>query len=165
MLSIPKYPEQYAQHFPTTFYLLCCASQHHVEQHQACRKVTPSCKQQHNESLSVYPVTQRQTHGNVKLFALWNFQKRKVQRREMECRNGVFVDDCRCSNHSSGRHDDAKITVVATHTLTRMIAYQTMKIVVCVFQQTMVNSMISDRPSALSEKMTDEGQMRTPKAT
>ena len=30
MLSIPKYPEQYAQHFPTIFYLLCCASQHHV---------------------------------------------------------------------------------------------------------------------------------------
>ena len=31
MLSIPKYPEQYAQHFPTIFYLLCCASQHHVQ--------------------------------------------------------------------------------------------------------------------------------------
>ena len=31
MLSIPKYPEQYAQHFPATFYLLCCASQHHVK--------------------------------------------------------------------------------------------------------------------------------------
>ena len=30
MLSIPKYPEQYAQHFPAIFYLLCCASQHHV---------------------------------------------------------------------------------------------------------------------------------------
>ena len=30
MLSIPKYPEQYAQHFRTIFYLLCCASQHHV---------------------------------------------------------------------------------------------------------------------------------------
>ena len=30
MLSIPKYPEQYAQHFPTIFYLLRCASQHHV---------------------------------------------------------------------------------------------------------------------------------------
>ena len=30
MLSIPKYPEQYAPHFPTIFYLLCCASQHHV---------------------------------------------------------------------------------------------------------------------------------------
>ena len=30
MLSIPKYLEQYAQHFPTIFYLLCCASQHHV---------------------------------------------------------------------------------------------------------------------------------------
>ena len=30
MLSIPKYREQYAQHFPTIFYLLCCASQHHV---------------------------------------------------------------------------------------------------------------------------------------
>ena len=30
MLSIPKYPEQYAQPFPTIFYLLCCASQHHV---------------------------------------------------------------------------------------------------------------------------------------
>ena len=30
MLSIPKYPEQYAQHFPTISYLLCCASQHHV---------------------------------------------------------------------------------------------------------------------------------------
>ena len=33
MLSIPKYPEQYAQHFPTIFYLLCCASQHHVLSH------------------------------------------------------------------------------------------------------------------------------------
>ena len=31
MLSIPKYPEQYAQHFPAIFYLLCCASQHHVK--------------------------------------------------------------------------------------------------------------------------------------
>ena len=31
MLSIPKYLEQYAQHFPAIFYLLCCASQHHVE--------------------------------------------------------------------------------------------------------------------------------------
>ena len=30
MLSIPKYPEQYAQHFPAIFYLLCCASQHHA---------------------------------------------------------------------------------------------------------------------------------------
>ena len=30
MLSIPKYPEQYAQHFPTIFYLLCFSSQHHV---------------------------------------------------------------------------------------------------------------------------------------
>ena len=30
MLSIPKYPEQYAQHFPAIFYLLCCAFQHHV---------------------------------------------------------------------------------------------------------------------------------------
>ena len=30
MLSIPKYPQQYAQHFPAIFYLLCCASQHHV---------------------------------------------------------------------------------------------------------------------------------------
>ena len=30
MLSIPKYPQQYAQHFPTIFYLLYCASQHHV---------------------------------------------------------------------------------------------------------------------------------------
>ena len=30
MLSIPKYPEQYAQHFPTISYLLCCASKHHV---------------------------------------------------------------------------------------------------------------------------------------
>ena len=30
MLSIPKYPEQYAQHFRAIFYLLCCASQHHV---------------------------------------------------------------------------------------------------------------------------------------
>ena len=30
MLSIPKYPEQYAQHFPSIFYPLCCASQHHV---------------------------------------------------------------------------------------------------------------------------------------
>ena len=30
MLSIPKYPEQYAQHFPAIFYLLCCTSQHHV---------------------------------------------------------------------------------------------------------------------------------------
>ena len=30
MLSIPKYLEQYAQHFPTIFYLLYCASQHHV---------------------------------------------------------------------------------------------------------------------------------------
>ena len=35
MLSIPKYPEQYAQHFPTIFYLLCCASQHHVLSPQA----------------------------------------------------------------------------------------------------------------------------------
>ena len=33
MLSIPKYPEQYAQHFPTIFYLLCCAFQHHVVFH------------------------------------------------------------------------------------------------------------------------------------
>ena len=32
MLSIPKYPEQYAQHFPAIFYLLCCASEHHVLQ-------------------------------------------------------------------------------------------------------------------------------------
>ena len=30
MLSIAKYPEQYALHFPAIFYLLCCASQHHV---------------------------------------------------------------------------------------------------------------------------------------
>ena len=30
MLSIPKYPEQYAQHFPAMFCLLCCAFQHHV---------------------------------------------------------------------------------------------------------------------------------------
>ena len=30
MLSIPKYPEQYAQHFLAIFYLLCCAFQHHV---------------------------------------------------------------------------------------------------------------------------------------
>ena len=30
MLSIPKYPEQYAQHFPAIFCLLCCAFQHHV---------------------------------------------------------------------------------------------------------------------------------------
>ena len=30
MLSIPKYLEQYAQHFPANFYLLCCAFQHHV---------------------------------------------------------------------------------------------------------------------------------------
>ena len=30
MLSIPKYPEQYAQYFLAIFYLLCCASQHHV---------------------------------------------------------------------------------------------------------------------------------------
>ena len=30
LLSIPKYPEQYAKHFPAIFYLLCCASQHHV---------------------------------------------------------------------------------------------------------------------------------------
>ena len=30
MLSIPKYSQQYAQHFPAIFYLLCCAFQHHV---------------------------------------------------------------------------------------------------------------------------------------
>ena len=30
MLSIPKYPEQYAQHFLAIFSLLCCAFQHHV---------------------------------------------------------------------------------------------------------------------------------------
>ena len=30
MLSIPKYPEQYAQLLPAIFYLLCCAFQHHV---------------------------------------------------------------------------------------------------------------------------------------
>ena len=36
MLSIPKYPEQYAQHFPTIFYLLCCASQHHVKVPHPC---------------------------------------------------------------------------------------------------------------------------------
>ena len=37
MLSIPKYPEQYAQHFPAIFYLLCCASQHHVLPHTGAR--------------------------------------------------------------------------------------------------------------------------------
>ena len=36
MLSIPKYPEQYAQHFPAIFYLLCCASQHHVRLLRRC---------------------------------------------------------------------------------------------------------------------------------
>ena len=48
MLSIPKYPEQYAQLLPAIFYLLCCAFQHHVPPLGGVRPEkkypTPMCK-------------------------------------------------------------------------------------------------------------------------
>ena len=68
MLSIPKYPEQYAQHFRTIFYLPCCASQHHVSGqavaclgHCVCRGVgsvvLPPCVQPCRLSPAALPLT------------------------------------------------------------------------------------------------------------
>ena len=54
------------------------------QQQQACRKLTPSYRQHYKESLSAYPVTQPQTHHDLKYFAVWNFQKGKVQGREIK---------------------------------------------------------------------------------
>ena len=51
MLSIPKYLEQYAQHFRTIFYLLCCASQHHVTENHGNRP-----------TLNIMEITEN--HGN-----------------------------------------------------------------------------------------------------